>query len=330
MRYESQIPASEYWSLEIDMNRDLASLMYDSLKRRGISRVGQRDPVYEYFNYMKRTIRIRPRTILKSREFSVPPEYEKALQNFEDDVRAGRDLNRYLSDKILQPAASDALLYDWNIVHFHLTRWFRPDGFAKRSDYQIFAWVTDDCLYLIQIYPHDRRKEPYLYSKQELVRIVERNWPQLLEPHRIPGAVKLTEQLDDKAYDQIHKAHITTAIQTGEGHVYCMIGGGYASDGSSGEAMRNANFWQNRMHICEEIIRENMQWIARKIRDYRGNHGKDYQIRMLKLPETADEVSVAELRYGVGIQLLLKQGRFRVYRMEEECWYRMCEKPRMW
>ena len=137
MRYESQVPASEYWSLEIDLNRDLASLMYDSLKRRGISKAGQRDPVYEYFNYIKRTIRIRPRTILKSREFSVPPEYEKALQNFEDDVRAGRDLNRYLSDKILQPAASDALLYDWNIVHFHLTRRFRPDAFAKRSDYQI-------------------------------------------------------------------------------------------------------------------------------------------------------------------------------------------------
>ena len=86
------------------------------------------------------------------------------------------------------------------------------------------------------------------------------------------------------------------------------------------------------MHICEEIIRENMQWIVRKIRDYRGNHGKDYQIPMLKLQETADEVSVAELRYGVGIQLLLKQGRFRVYRMEEECWYRyrMREKPWMW
>lgn len=36
------------------------------------------------------------------------------------------------------------------------------------------------------------------------------------------------------------------------------------------------------------------------------------------------------MRYGVGIQLLLKQGRFRVYRMEEECLYRMREKPRMW
>lgn len=56
IRYESQIPPSEYWNFEIDLNRDIASLMYDSLKRRGISKAGQRDPVYEYFNYMKRTI----------------------------------------------------------------------------------------------------------------------------------------------------------------------------------------------------------------------------------------------------------------------------------
>ena len=77
MIYRSPIPASEPWSLDIDLRRDLAFLMEASLKRRGIQ-TGQRDPVYEYFNYMKRTITIRPRRIVRSEEFHVPPEYGKA------------------------------------------------------------------------------------------------------------------------------------------------------------------------------------------------------------------------------------------------------------
>lgn len=322
MIYKNPIPASEPWSLDIDLRSDLASLMKTSLKRKGIQ-TGQRDPVYEYFNFMKRTITIQPRRIVKSEECHVPPEYGKALEYFENDVKTGKDLNKYLSDTILQPAEPDELLYDWNIVHFHLTKRFREDGFARRSDYQIFAWVTDDCLYMIQIYPHDSRKEPFLYAKQELVRIVERNWPQLLEPYRIPGASELTEKLDDEAYDRIHKAHATTAIQTRKDHVYCMIGGGYASDGSSREAMRNANFWQNRMYICEEIIRENIHWIVSMIRDFRGDRGNDYKIRMKELPENIDDISVVELRNVIGIQMLLREGRFRIYRMEEECLYQM-------
>ena len=213
MIYKNPIPVSVPWSLDIDLNRDLAFLMNASLKRRGIQ-TGQRDPVYEYFNFIKRTVAVRPRRIVRSEEFHVPPEYEKALEYFENDVKTGRDLNKYLSEAILQPAKSDELLYDWNIVHFHLTKRFREDGFAKRSDYQIFAWVAEDCLYMIQIYPHDSRKEPFLYAKQELVRIVERNWPQLLEPYRIPGASELTEKLDDETYDRIHKAHAITLYIT--------------------------------------------------------------------------------------------------------------------
>ena len=86
-----------------------------------------------------------------------------------------------------KPEKSDDLLNDWNIYHFHLTKRFREDGFAKRSDYQIFAWVTADCIYMIQIYPH---KEAHLYTKKELLKIIEENWPELLKPHHIKGAVR--------------------------------------------------------------------------------------------------------------------------------------------
>ena len=70
------------------------------------------------------------------------------------------------------------------------------------------------------------------------------------------------------------------------------------------------HFWQNRMYICEGIIRENMYWIVSMIRDFRGDRGNDYKIRMKELPENIDDISVVELRNGVGIQMLLMRRTF--------------------
>ena len=72
------------------------------------------------------------------------------------------------------------------------------------------------------------------------------------------------------------------------------------------------------------LIREMYEFI----RDFRGDRGNDYKIRMKELPENIDDISVVELQNGVGIQMLLREGRFRVYPMEEECLYQMWEKYR--
>lgn len=65
--------------------------------------------------------------------------------------------------------------------------------------------------------------------------------------------------------------------------------------------MRNAIFWLNRMYVCEEIIWENMHWIVPMIRDFRGDRGNEYKIRMKELPKNIDDISVVELRNGIGI-----------------------------
>lgn len=173
----------------------------------GINPSNTRNILYEYFNMLKRIISIRPRRVVYSKEFQCPEEYKPALLEFEDNARKGKNLNKYQSDKITRPEESDDLLNDWNIVHFHLSRRFRDDGFVKRSNYQIFAWITDDCIYMIQVYPH---KADFLYCKKELLNIVERNWPNLLEPYRLKDICSLNEQFDDEQYEQIREAHIST------------------------------------------------------------------------------------------------------------------------
>lgn len=145
------------------LNKRFRTFMKKEMQRVGINPSNTRNILYEYFNMLKRIISIRPRRVVYSKEFQCPEEYKPALLEFEDNARNGKNLNKYQSDKITRPEESDDLLNDWNIVHFHLSRRFRDDGFAKRSNYQIFAWITDDCIYMIQVYPH---KADFLYCKK--------------------------------------------------------------------------------------------------------------------------------------------------------------------
>ena len=77
---------------------------------------------------------------------------------------------------------------------------------------------------MIQVYPH---KADFLYCKKELLNIVERNWPNLLEPYRLKDICSLNEQFDDEQYEQIREAHISTLIQTENDKCYGFLGGGY-------------------------------------------------------------------------------------------------------
>lgn len=315
MLYASNFVEQNPWTLEMDLVSDLSDFMVDSMKKLKIEPSGKREITYEYFNLLKRLIAVRPRRIVRSKEFVCPSEYKKALQQFEEDVCMGRNLNRYISDRIMQAEVTDDLLNDWNISHFHLTRRFRGDGFAKRSDYQIFAWVTDECVYMIQIYAHN---EKYLYSKQEMLKIVENNWPELLEPHRIKGCTRVQETFDDETYSKLRNAHVGIIIQTEENKVYSMIGGGYMSDGSSGEAMHHAIFWNNHMKKLEKYVIENMRNIVSVIQKMREGSGIQYEIRLFGLPRTEENILLVETRNRIVIELFLSEGLLRICKIEEE------------
>lgn len=259
MNYHSNALEMVQWFLEIDLKKNLETFMEKQMRRMNIPPSGTRSIMYEYFNTQKRVIFETPRKVVYSSKFQCPEEYQEALLQFEKNAREGKNLNVYLSDQIRKPEKADDLLNDWNIYHFHLTRRFRKDGFAKRSDYQIFAWVTADCIYMIQIYPH---REAHLYAKKELLRIIEANWPELLEKHRIKGGLHLTVQLDDGGYEALRNAHVSSFAELGENRLYGLIGGGYMSDGSSMEAIRREQFWHNRLKLCEMVIRDNMSFIS--------------------------------------------------------------------
>ena len=161
----------------ISMNfvRDLEEMAHSSLKAKGYSDKDlakfSDNLLLAYFKDEQLSITARPRRVVYSKQFTCPEDYKEALKEFVNKVENGEDLTRFMSERVrTKYNNNDALLNDWGIYHFHLTRRFRKDSTAKRSIYQIFACCDENTIYFLQVYPHATEN---LYSLKELLCIVK-------------------------------------------------------------------------------------------------------------------------------------------------------------
>lgn len=270
MKKEGRL-AKFYWSVECDLVNDFRKFLYRRLLKEGYTKdilSEQKDLIIEYFKHERNKIVPCKRKVIYSQEFSSPREYQQAINEFVQKVEMGKDVSPYMSTNMRNLSNNDLLLNDWGIHHFHLTRRFNADGTAKRSDYQIFAYVTHTTMYFLQVYPHNM---PYVYSKQELLKIIYRNWPEIMEQYKLQA--RLTEDISDEKYDKIRKKHMMSLVEI-EGNIYFSLGGGYASDGSSNDAVRKADWWHNRLKTIELQLCEDIKCIFEMISSVKGISSK--------------------------------------------------------
>jgi hypothetical protein len=266
----------------------------------------------DYHKAMKKLIPVRPRKVYFSEEFSCPDECKNALNNIVSAIESGKNLLPYMSKLTIRPSKNDGLLNDWNIHHFHLNDSFEKNSiFVKRSDWLLLAFVRDDAVYCINVYPH---KKPYLWSHIKMVRIVHKNWPELIEKNRIKEVSVLTEEIDDKKYDQIRRANTVTMLDLGENQVYAMIGGGYSSDGSSTEAVTTSDYWYNYIRKIELYIRDDYQNFKKQMLPFDSfSVEKKLEIDLLTL--TDEELILLEKQRKVIIKINYNNGNIRMCKL---------------
>ena len=325
MLYKNHSLHKQSWSVEVDLNKDMQNLFKDRMAKSGLKPSSDKNCIYEYFNWQKRLIKQIPRTIEKSKEFFCPDEYSRALKEFENKILEGKQLAPYMSTSILKADYNDLMLNDWNIFHFHLTRQFREDGFAKRSNFELFAYFTEETAYFIQIYSHHKKN---LYSTQEIIKIVYENWPQLIEKNRIKGALSLEEEIDDKNYEKLRKAHVTTFTQIGREKIFALIGGGYMSNGFSTEALRQADYWKETMRIREHILIENIGVILQSIKLVNDIVYNNLVVHLIWF-DSDGKITFAEETNSVIIQFDYKLGMIRVCKPSEVFGYEPIRVNRM-
>ncbi len=263
MRYllRKKIPISGLVNgIQLNLLDDLDEFCEKNLEEHGIKRKDMNDPTMDYCRLQRRLIDVHKRRVYKPSGFAYPNKYEKQLQYLQYCIETGKNLNPFMTRRIKNLQLEDMLLYDWNIYHFHLSDILdiKNDGFMERSDQLLMAYVTTDAIYFLKIVPHDEIPS-HLWANKEYIQIIRDNWPWLIEKNLLKG-VSLSQKITEEEYYNLRKAHISTFTELTDGSLYGVIGGGYASDGSSSEAVHQADYLRRVCGILEGLMSQQF-WI---------------------------------------------------------------------
>ena len=232
----------------MNLQRDLVNIVQKYFSQQGISYNGSGDAddlAARYFEMLLRRIAPVPRRVHLSDELhtslgnltrtSGAKQRTKALEAWNAVFRiryimaSGGDLTPYQSKGIMDSTSKDGLLWDYGMHHFHLSSGFEKSGFARRSDYLLFALVADEDAFLVDVRNH-RDPEDLLWVRQNLLKIVHRNWPEIISTRILHGI--RGETLTDQQKKELRSKNINSAADLGD-YAIAPLGWGTVLDGSS-------------------------------------------------------------------------------------------------
>jgi|MTBAKSStandDraft_2_1061841.scaffolds.fasta_scaffold05625_2 hypothetical protein len=101
--------------------------------------------------------------------------------------------------------------------------------------------ITENIFYEINIFNHGN------WTNLDIVEIIHSNWPETIERFMLKDILGLSFVPTSADIKQLRRGQVNPFIQTNDGTVYSPIGGGYMTNGTSMEAVLNAN--QNTVFI---------------------------------------------------------------------------------
>ena len=235
----------------IDFKSDLEGIIKKQFAEAGVQydkTMDIRELTVRYLENLNRRIVSTPRQVLFSEEIhdSLGDLRRKGvIENSEDAAEAwtaaffirwllseGENVNGFLTKGIEYATGNrrkDNLLWDFGMHHFHIGKQFEKTGFVVRSNYLLFAIVTEGCAYFVDIRPH-RDPENYQWVRQDLLGIVNSNWPEMVDS-RILRGVEGTK-ISDEELHALRRKNVNHAPRLGDNTIM-PLGGGMMADGSS-------------------------------------------------------------------------------------------------
>jgi len=222
------------------------------------------DSIYlKYLNLIRRRVEPKPRQVLQSRELVCPPGYEQSLKDIEKEIIKGEDITPYLSKGVQSLNRLDSLLYDWDIHHIHLGSVATPGQFASRTGPVLFARFQEDNAYFIQIMQHGRGYKPWF--RQDLVKIIQKNWPNTLASHELNAEIE--DQPSDDDIEVWRKGSINVPVVTSNGTPYITPGGGQTLSGHNILDVALKNYVITNTERFETFFKANLEVIKKKATD---------------------------------------------------------------
>lgn len=265
----------------MDFVRDLEEMARFSLKEKKYSEEDlskfSDNLLLAYFKDEQLSITAKTRRVVYSNQFTCPEDYKEALKEFVNKVEKGEDLSPFMSTSVRRYRKNnDDLLNDWGIHHFHLTNEFQENGIAKRSNYLLFTCCDENTMYFVQVYPHQTEN----FSRKELLVLIKDNWPHLL---RKLDEGKLCEEISDEDRYEIRRSHCMIPTEI-DGGIYFPRGGGYASDGSSINAVIKYNSCLAQILRLERIFQDNYSAIMDFVQSCLGMKiSRHWQLKLIEM-----------------------------------------------
>jgi len=232
------------------------------------SALGDQDCAITWQTWKRRIIPSGKRLVFKSTIFCCPSHLQHGLAELESTFTSGENIWPWQSKLIDRPSFEDGLYNDYRVVHFHLGTYFEPSGYINRTRELLFAVVDSTSVYEIGIYRHGD------WYEFDILDIINENWPKLLDNVTMNGldiapCIRTREEV--KA---IREANIIPIIKLKNGRIVAPLGGGVATDGTSFESVRSADFWAKVLRTGEKAI---IADIREQIRN-RYMESRDYEV----------------------------------------------------
>lgn len=262
-----------------NFQEDLRRQLSQRLHRSGITLDAALHPwdvAVRYFDFKRRMIPARRRSVVCSRELEhrpLSPDHQAGLDAIIDDMQVGRHIGPYLTKRWMDLDFNDILFNDWGVCHLHLGgRSTDKDGFVKRTGPVLFACITPNQFYMVDIMQHGRQNQT-VFAQKRIIQIIHDNWPQLIASARAPGVSNLFPNDDHTRWSlsrRQSKSHFTLGVETSDGTVYCSPGGGYMANGRSGDAVTAANCLLTTTTRMQRECVENAAHIVESVRSSTG------------------------------------------------------------
>lgn len=284
--------------LKADFFDDWVNILRDTLSSRwgyDVSSIPDSEIPLLYFNAEKKRPDEKIRKLVLADSFSCPQEVSVGWEKLKERIEAGEDLTLNLSKKIHKYYYKDPMLNDWGVHHFHLNEKMNGE-FIHGTRLLVFALLADDSFYAIGIFDHDS------WADQDIVEIMHRNWPTVLENHKIRDIIS-TNQFTESERLALRAKNANSFVTVNDGTVYASIGGGSTGSGFGTEAAMKTISQKRMLKDLEKHLASQLE----SLRDTLEEQGYEGELEIEASLEITETKYIALLpKYSVSVILLSK------------------------
>ena len=283
--------------LKANFFNDWIDLLKDTLSNHwgyDISSIPDDEIPLFYFNAENRRPEKKIRELIVADSFVCPQELSEGWEKLKKKVEDGEDLTPNLSKLINRLDNKDSMLNDWGVYHFHLGKKMKG-SFTERTGPLLFALLNGNSFYAIGIFDHGS------WANQDIVEIIHRNWPTVIENYRLRDALEMSHSFTEKERLILRSKGVNMFTSVNDGTIYAPMGGGVAGSRFNTQAVMRNITQKTRLEELEKYLDHELDSMQEMFEE-RGYDG-DLEVEA-KLIITETQYKADFQKYGITVILL--------------------------